>query len=416
MALAMTGRAGRAAVPGARPLLLDERVRRLLLGARRLPGPARAGAAPTTAALGRAGRGARSRAAQQDQRALAGRRALRRPRWRRRERRLLATPRSLDRGAHRGRALRALRRLGDPRTAGRRASSSTTRTSEKMVAVAPLDFLSGQVEHDAPVHAAALAGRAGVAVPRRGWASGTACWDGCTSPPSRSCSPAAAAAPVTWRRRTRGCSRREASRSRRWLARPRLAWVRPGVRRAPVATGAAIAPLALPRCPSRRTSRYARALGQAPEHGGAQGARRRSASSTPTCTAGTRSWRRWWTCSARFRPRSGGRPHLRPRLRRRGRRRPAGPPAAACRRRISGHNNYWLWGPRGWDGRVLIVVGGTEERMRAAFRAGRARGDHRMRALHALREQPAGVDRTRRLRHAGGGGSGPGSSTTTEDG
>jgi len=29
-----------------------------------------------------------------------------------------------------------------------------------------------------------------------------------------------------------------------------------------------------------------------------------------------------------------------------------GPPA------ISGHNNYYLWGPRGHDGSVVIVVGG----------------------------------------------------------
>jgi hypothetical protein len=34
---------------------------------------------------------------------------------------------------------------------------------------------------------------------------------------------------------------------------------------------------------------------------------------------------------------------------------------------ISGHNNYWLWGPRGWDGGVLIVVGGREERLRGLF-------------------------------------------------
>ena len=34
---------------------------------------------------------------------------------------------------------------------------------------------------------------------------------------------------------------------------------------------------------------------------------------------------------------------------------------------MSGHNNYWLWGPRGWDGRVLIVVGGGEELLRGLF-------------------------------------------------
>lgn len=25
---------------------------------------------------------------------------------------------------------------------------------------------------------------------------------------------------------------------------------------------------------------------------------------------------------------------------------------------ISGHNNYWIWGPRGYTGEVLIIVGG----------------------------------------------------------
>ena len=34
---------------------------------------------------------------------------------------------------------------------------------------------------------------------------------------------------------------------------------------------------------------------------------------------------------------------------------------------ISGHNNYWLWGPGDWDGRVLIVVGSSEERLRVLF-------------------------------------------------
>src|SRR4030095_2581265 len=28
---------------------------------------------------------------------------------------------------------------------------------------------------------------------------------------------------------------------------------------------------------------------------------------------------------------------------------------------ISGHNNYWLWGPRGYTGQVLLVLGGTTE-------------------------------------------------------
>jgi len=28
---------------------------------------------------------------------------------------------------------------------------------------------------------------------------------------------------------------------------------------------------------------------------------------------------------------------------------------------ISGHNNYWLWGPGGRSGRVLIIIGGDRE-------------------------------------------------------
>jgi len=25
---------------------------------------------------------------------------------------------------------------------------------------------------------------------------------------------------------------------------------------------------------------------------------------------------------------------------------------------LSGHNSYWLWGPEGWDGKVLVIIGG----------------------------------------------------------
>jgi hypothetical protein len=34
---------------------------------------------------------------------------------------------------------------------------------------------------------------------------------------------------------------------------------------------------------------------------------------------------------------------------------------------LSGHNNYWLWGPRGYTGAVVIVLGGTEERLARRF-------------------------------------------------
>ena len=34
---------------------------------------------------------------------------------------------------------------------------------------------------------------------------------------------------------------------------------------------------------------------------------------------------------------------------------------------ISGHNNYWIWGPRGHDGSVVIEIGGTREKHLALF-------------------------------------------------
>jgi hypothetical protein len=40
-----------------------------------------------------------------------------------------------------------------------------------------------------------------------------------------------------------------------------------------------------------------------------------------------------------------------------------GPPA------ISGHNNYYLWGPRGFDGSVTIVVGGDPVQYARSFRS-----------------------------------------------
>jgi hypothetical protein len=34
---------------------------------------------------------------------------------------------------------------------------------------------------------------------------------------------------------------------------------------------------------------------------------------------------------------------------------------------ISGHNNYWIWGPRGAEGEVVIRLGGSIEAMREAY-------------------------------------------------
>jgi 4-amino-4-deoxy-L-arabinose transferase-like glycosyltransferase len=38
---------------------------------------------------------------------------------------------------------------------------------------------------------------------------------------------------------------------------------------------------------------------------------------------------------------------------------------------ISGHNNYWLWGPRGASGDVVIAVGGVHEGLQELFEEGR---------------------------------------------
>ncbi len=36
-------------------------------------------------------------------------------------------------------------------------------------------------------------------------------------------------------------------------------------------------------------------------------------------------------------------------------------------RAISGHNNYWFWGPRGYTGEVMLLLGGSEEAYRELF-------------------------------------------------
>lgn len=49
---------------------------------------------------------------------------------------------------------------------------------------------------------------------------------------------------------------------------------------------------------------------------------------------------------------------------------------------ISGHNNYYLWGPRGHDGSVMIIIGGSTEGYADLFRsfevAGRIETPHAM--------------------------------------
>lgn len=41
---------------------------------------------------------------------------------------------------------------------------------------------------------------------------------------------------------------------------------------------------------------------------------------------------------------------------------------------ISGHNNYYLWGPRGHDGSVILILGGSPKRYAALFHSVEAAG------------------------------------------
>ena len=49
---------------------------------------------------------------------------------------------------------------------------------------------------------------------------------------------------------------------------------------------------------------------------------------------------------------------------------------------ISGHNNYYLWGPRGHDGSVMIIIGGDTKHYAGLFRSTRVAG--RIEAAHAM--------------------------------
>jgi hypothetical protein len=152
----------------------------------------------------------------------------------------------------------------------------------------------------------------------------------------------------------------------RWLARPRLGWLRPAYAGFLLVAGALIAPLALPALPIGTYVRWARALGQAPEteerkelgqlgqfyadmHGWdsiVETVAQAHARLTPDEQAAARV----------FAPDYGIAGAIDVLGRRRG-----------LPRAISGHNNYWLWGPDGWDGRVVIMIGASEERLRAGF-------------------------------------------------
>ena len=152
----------------------------------------------------------------------------------------------------------------------------------------------------------------------------------------------------------------------RLLERPRLVRLRPAVVAILLAGGVVAAPLALPLLPVETYIRYARVLGERPST-----EERKELGDLGQFYADMHGWvaivgtvaevyRRLPPADAAaariFAPDYGVAGAVDLLGRRQGL-----PPA------ISGHNNYWLWGPGDWDGRVLIVVGSSEERLRVLF-------------------------------------------------
>jgi hypothetical protein len=238
-------------------------------------------------------------------------------------------------------------------------------TAEKMAAVAPLDFLIGQVETFLPFAAPLwLAGLAWLLFHARGrdfrllgWLYLTVFAILAFAGSSR----ASYLAPAyTWLFAAGGVALESALEHERWR------WVRPAFLVLLLVAGTVVAPLKLPILPVESYLRHARALGQEPST-----EENKELGELGQFFADMHGWDAMVDTIAEvfarlspeeaatarvFAPDYGvaGAIDLL------GRRR--GLPAA-----ISGHNNYWLWGPRGWDGRVVIVVGGEEEQLRPIF-------------------------------------------------
>jgi hypothetical protein len=238
-------------------------------------------------------------------------------------------------------------------------------TSQKMVAVAPLDFVSGQVDMMLPFTLPLwLGGLAWLFAAREGRPYRVLAWTYVTVAAILMASGSSRAgylAPAyTWLFAAGGVA------AERVLDRPRVAWLRPAYVAFLVLAGAAIAPLALPSLNVETYIRYARALGEAPsteerkelgELGQFYADMHGWESIVATVADAHRKLTPEEAATARvFAPDYGVAGAVDLLGRRQGL-----PPA------ISGHNNYWLWGPRGWDGRVLIVVGSNEQRLRDRF-------------------------------------------------
>jgi hypothetical protein len=146
----------------------------------------------------------------------------------------------------------------------------------------------------------------------------------------------------------------------RILSRGSARWARAGLIAIVAAVGVIGTPLALPVLPVKTLIRYQAALGQGPRTD-----ERQDVGPLSQHDADMFGWDELAAMVGRARDR------LTPDERRRARvfgqnygeagavdvlgRRLGLPPA------ISGHNSYWMWGPQGWDGSVLIIIGGDPE-------------------------------------------------------
>lgn len=238
-------------------------------------------------------------------------------------------------------------------------------TSQKMVEVAPLDFLFGQVDMmlfaTLPVW---LGGLLFLLFHERGREHRWLGWIYLTvfailmlSGSSRS---GYLAAGYTWLFAAGGVALAGLQKRRRW------AWVVPSLTTLILALGIVAAPLSVPLLPVEEYLPYARALGQEPST-----AERKELGKLGQFFADMHGWpeivETVLTVYRSLTPEEQAQVRvLAPdygvagALDLFGRRQGLAPA-------LSGHNSYWLWGPRDWNGELLIVIGGSAEQLSAGF-------------------------------------------------
>lgn len=237
-------------------------------------------------------------------------------------------------------------------------------TTKKMVPVSLGAFVSGQIQNLHPVNvlvwvaglAFLLVARAGRPFRMLGWMWLTVAVILATASASR---PGYLAPAYTWLFAAGGVA------WERLLAGRAAAW-RGALLVVLLATGAVTAPFALPVLPVDSYLRYAAALGQKPHT-----EEKKELSELPQWYADMQGWPEvaqaigaaYASLPAADRARAavfGGDYGVAGAVDRFG-------PALGMPKAISAHNSYWLWGPRGWDGEVLVIPSRNEGRLRRLF-------------------------------------------------